>query len=37
VYSSHFAFDGKFISFDTTADDGRLEIAVFPAEHLDCE
>lgn len=34
---ARFAFDGKFISFDTTADDGRREIAIFPAEYLSCE
>jgi hypothetical protein len=34
---ARFAFDGKFISLDTTADDGRREIAIFPSEYLSCD
>ena len=33
---ARFAFDGKYVSFDTTADNNRREIAVFPVEYLDC-
>ena len=34
---ARFAFDGKYVSFDTTADDGRREIAVFPVGYLSCD
>ena len=34
---ARFAFDGKYISFDTTADNNRREIAVFPVEYLACD
>lgn len=34
---ARFTFGGKFISFDTTADDGKREIAVFPSKYLSCD
>ena len=34
---ARFAFDAKFISFDTTADDGKREIAIFPSKYLSCD
>ena len=34
---ARFVYNGEYVSFDTTADDGRREVAIFPIKYLACD